>query len=116
MLLRSTRASQSDYGLFQHDIRHCGKLAVQGVARIFLIASQSNNVYMTSTLDASSTTTAINFADRLSRRRGGIEYEFDEDHYSIWSCKFSADGNEIVAGGREMIFGRVSPVASSVRY
>lgn len=33
-------------------------------------------------------------------------YDYDEDQYSIWSCKFSADGNEIVAGGREMIFGR----------
>ena len=60
---------------------------------------------MTSTLDASSATTAINFADRITRRRGGLNYDYDEDHYSIWSCKFSADGNEIVAGGREMIFG-----------
>ncbi|TCD68084.1 hypothetical protein EIP91_011537 [Steccherinum ochraceum] len=69
-----------------------------------IYATVSNNVYMTSTLDGSSTTTAINFADRVHRTRGGIDYDFDEDHYSIWSCKFSADGNEIVAGGREMIF------------
>ncbi|THH33102.1 hypothetical protein EUX98_g1080 [Antrodiella citrinella] len=69
-----------------------------------IYATVSNNVYMTSTLDQSSTTTAINFADRTTRRRRGLEYDHDEDHYSIWSCKFSADGNEIVAGGREMIF------------
>ncbi|KAH8099280.1 WD40 repeat-like protein [Cristinia sonorae] len=69
-----------------------------------IYATVSNNVYMTSTLDASSTTTAINFADRTTRRRGAMSYEYDEDSCGIWSCKFSADGNEIVAGGREAIF------------
>ena len=60
---------------------------------------------MTSTLDGSSNTTAINFADRVHRRRGGVDFDYDEDHYSIWSCKFSADGNEVIAGGSSMIFG-----------
>ena len=64
---------------------------------------------MTSTLDASSTTETINFADRVSRRRGGLNYDYDENHFSIWSCKFSADGNEVIAGGTEMVFG-TSPI------
>lgn len=63
---------------------------------------------MTSTLDPSPQQVAINFADPPSgrRRRGGMGLLYsDEDQFGIWSCKFSADGNEVVAGGREMIFG-----------
>ncbi|KAJ3489586.1 hypothetical protein NLI96_g2008 [Meripilus lineatus] len=70
-----------------------------------IYATVSNCVYMTSTLDPSQEQTAINFADpptaRQQRRRTLF---YDEDQYGIWSCKFSADGNEVVAGGREMIF------------
>ena len=57
---------------------------------------------MASTLDSNPTQTAINFADP-PRRHGNHE---DYDHYGVWSCKFSADGNEVIAGGTEMVFGR----------
>ncbi|KAI0073704.1 WD40 repeat-like protein [Panus rudis PR-1116 ss-1] len=69
-----------------------------------IYATVSNNVYMASTLDTSTDTRIINFSDRIRRTRGGYTYMDDDDQYGIWSCKFSADGNEIVAGGREMIF------------
>ena len=36
-----------------------------------------------------------------------------EDDFGIWSCKFSADGNEVIAGGSSMIFGSYP---SSVNY
>ena len=26
--------------------------------------------------------------------------------FGVWSCRFSADGNEVVAGGSEHIFGK----------
>ena len=61
---------------------------------------------MTSTLDSSTEQTPISFKDPtpVRGRRGWNDWD-DEDQFGIWSCKFSADGNEIVAGGREMIFG-----------
>ncbi|THH00690.1 hypothetical protein EW026_g1895 [Hermanssonia centrifuga] len=65
-----------------------------------IYASVSNIVYMASTLDSNPTQVPINFADPV-RRGGGYGYE---DHYGVWSCKFSADGNEVIAGGTEMVF------------
>ena len=38
-----------------------------------------------------------------SRNRRG--WSDEEDAFGIWSCKFSADGNEVIAGGSSMIFG-----------
>ncbi|EMD41857.1 hypothetical protein CERSUDRAFT_110417, partial [Gelatoporia subvermispora B] len=67
-----------------------------------IYASISNTVYMTTTLDSSPVQTPICFADTRSRR-GRIEYD-DDDHFGIWSCKFSADGNEVIAGGSAYIF------------
>lgn len=37
----------------------------------------------------------IDFAENLSNY---------SERFGIWSCRFSADGNEIVAGGRKHIF------------
>ncbi|GJE85863.1 WD40 repeat-like protein [Phanerochaete sordida] len=65
-----------------------------------IYASVSNVVYMASTLDSSSVQVPINFADP-PRPDGRYGYE---DHYGVWSCKFSADGNEVIAGGTEMVF------------
>lgn len=39
---------------------------------------------------------------------GQTELQFEEDSgemFAIWSCKFSADGNEVFAGGRGSIYG-----------
>ena len=62
---------------------------------------------MASTVDAADEHTVINFADQNSRRRRTSPLGWDGSYgsYGIWSCKFSADGNEIVAGGRSRIFG-----------
>ncbi|KAF8665431.1 hypothetical protein AX16_000450 [Volvariella volvacea WC 439] len=53
-------------------------------------------VYMATTLDGSTTQTPIRFTDR---RRDDYWESF-----GIWSCRFSADGNEVIAGGNGNIF------------
>jgi DDB1- and CUL4-associated factor 11 len=58
---------------------------------------------MTSTTGTDSTQIPVNFGDPDGRRRGGLGQWYDP--CSIWSCRFSADGNEIVAGGVGGIFG-----------
>lgn len=60
---------------------------------------------MASTLDSNPTQVPINFADP-PRTDGWAGYD---DHYGVWSCKFSADGNEVIAGGTEMVFGEQIP-------
>ncbi|KIO08498.1 hypothetical protein M404DRAFT_133750 [Pisolithus tinctorius Marx 270] len=53
-------------------------------------------LYMASTLDSSTAQTPIRFSDQNRRSdRGG---------FGIWSCRFSADGNEVIAGGSGHIF------------
>jgi WD repeat-containing protein 23 len=61
---------------------------------------------MTSTLDSSVTQTPISFQDPNQRQRARAHWGWDEDSFGIWSCRFSADGNEVVAGGSGQIFGR----------
>nr|VWO96723.1 G-protein comlpex beta subunit CpcB [Ganoderma boninense] len=69
-----------------------------------IYASVSSTVHMTSTLDASTEQVPISFNDPPpagGRRAWGWD---DDNEYDIWSCKFSADGNEVIAGGCRMIF------------
>ncbi|KAG6851328.1 hypothetical protein H0H93_005726 [Arthromyces matolae] len=58
-------------------------------------------VYMTNISDDSQTQTAIPFSDHRPTNR--LAYAYDES-FGIWSCRFSADGNEVVAGGSGKIF------------
>lgn len=63
--------------------------------------SQTPTVYMASTApDGDPVQVPINFAD--THRTRLFLYE---DFTGIWSCRFSADGNEVVAGGSGKIFG-----------
>jgi hypothetical protein len=67
---------------------------------------------MANTLDTSTTQIPIPFADPIPRSRsvwGGMG-----DSFGIWSCRFSADGNEIVAGGDGNLFGILKFHAFSV--
>lgn len=48
---------------------------------------------MVKTLEPDESQVAINFQDPQIRRRGLVNY-YDDD-YVIWSCRFSADGNEV---------------------
>ncbi|KAI0698404.1 WD40 repeat-like protein, partial [Cerioporus squamosus] len=67
-----------------------------------IYASISSTVHMTSTLDASTEQIPISFKDPVPR---GSNYDYwEDDDFGIWSCKFSADGNEVIAGGNKMIF------------
>ena len=71
---------------------------------------------MTSTLDSSTDQIPISFRDPVpSRGRRVLDMWSEEDQYGIWSCKFSADGNEVIAGGNSMIFG-MSPLYCLVRF
>ncbi|EJC98714.1 WD40 repeat-like protein [Fomitiporia mediterranea MF3/22] len=65
-----------------------------------IYSSMSPTVYMVKTLEYDSTQVAINFAD-AGRRSYGWGYG---DDTCIWSCRFSADGNEVIAGGGGKIF------------
>ncbi|OSD03189.1 WD40 repeat-like protein [Trametes coccinea BRFM310] len=70
-----------------------------------IYASISSTVYMTSTLDSSTEQIPISFRDPAPQRgRRGLYSFDDEDQFGIWSCKFSADGKEVIAGGSSMIF------------
>ncbi|RDX51000.1 WD40 repeat-like protein [Lentinus brumalis] len=67
-----------------------------------IYASISSTVHMTSTLDASTEQIPISFKDPAPR---GYRHDYlEDDEFGIWSCKFSADGNEVIAGGNQMIF------------
>ncbi|KAI0825009.1 WD40 repeat-like protein [Trametes gibbosa] len=70
-----------------------------------IYASISSTVHMTSTLDSSTEQIPISFKDPTPQRgRRAWNLWDDEDQFGIWSCKFSADGKEVIAGGSSMIF------------
>jgi WD repeat-containing protein 23 len=63
---------------------------------------------MTNTREDSPQQVAIPFSDHPRSR---IRYGFDSfmgESFGIYSCRFSADGNEVVAGGNGKIFGLCS--------
>ena len=65
---------------------------------------QTPTVYMTSTSpDGNSMQIPIPFSDPASRTSPFYGYG---ENFGIWSCRFSADGNEVVAGGSGKIFGQ----------
>ncbi|KAF8899131.1 WD40-repeat-containing domain protein [Infundibulicybe gibba] len=66
-----------------------------------IYSSITPTVYMTSTLDSSPVQIPIPFADPPARASNGWGFG---DSFGIWSCRFSADGNEVVAGGSGKIF------------
>ncbi|KAH9944278.1 WD40 repeat-like protein [Epithele typhae] len=71
-----------------------------------IYASVTNVVHMTSTADSSAEQIPIDFSDpspRRGRRNIGAHW-YERDDCSIWSCKFSADGCEVIAGGSSNIF------------
>lgn len=57
---------------------------------------------MTNIQDESSAQVPIPFSDPRPGRR---DTYYSDDHFGIWSCRFSADGNEVIAGGNGYIFG-----------
>ncbi|KAF7307467.1 WD-REPEATS-REGION domain-containing protein [Mycena indigotica] len=69
-------------------------------------ASMSSTCYMTSTTDPAPTQIPIPFADPpgTHRPRQHNFWGFDAGAYRIYSCRFSADGQEIIAGGNGQIF------------
>lgn len=63
--------------------------------------NQTPTVYLATTRDASTAQHAIQLADS---RRGQSLWGYEES-FGIYSCRFSADGNEVIAGGSGRIFG-----------
>ncbi|KAF9444600.1 WD40 repeat-like protein [Macrolepiota fuliginosa MF-IS2] len=69
-----------------------------------IYSSITPTVYMTSTRDDSPQQIAIPFTDSSqSRSRYGYDGLHGES-FGIYSCRFSADGNEVIAGGNGKIF------------
>ncbi|KAF8203916.1 WD40-repeat-containing domain protein [Pholiota molesta] len=67
-----------------------------------IYSSIAPTVYMTSTApDGNTAQIPIPFADPVSRPSPFFGYG---ESFGIWSCRFSADGNEVVAGGSGKIF------------
>jgi len=58
---------------------------------------------MTSTLDSNPAQIPLRFADP-PRRQSRSVWGYEEESFGIYSCRFSADGNEVVAGGSGKIF------------
>lgn len=69
-----------------------------------IYSSITPTVYMASTLDSSTVQTPIRFTDQPRRQARSLWGHYDEDSFGIWSCRFSADGNEVIAGGSGHIF------------
>lgn len=51
---------------------------------------------MTKTFEPSSLQVPLRFGNQNARRFG---WDNDSDYFGIYSCRFSADGNEVIAGG-----------------
>jgi WD repeat-containing protein 23 len=60
---------------------------------------------MVTTLDSSTTQIPLSFADPAPTRLGRRGLTSLGDDFGIWSCKISADGNEVIAGGGGKVFG-----------
>ncbi|KAJ7664937.1 WD40-repeat-containing domain protein [Mycena rosella] len=69
-------------------------------------SSIASTAYMTSTTDPAPTQIPIPFADPPGTRprMSMTAWGFESAGYRIYSCRFSADGNEIIAGGNGQLF------------
>lgn len=68
---------------------------------------QTPIVYLASTLDSSTEQIPIRFSDEPRWRNRSVLDTYDEYEFGVWSCKFSADGNEVIAGGSGHVFGKL---------
>ncbi|KAJ7292730.1 WD40 repeat-like protein [Mycena rebaudengoi] len=71
-----------------------------------IYSSITSTVYMTNTLDPSPAQIPIPFADPITSRHRNSPWGLDSlgGGYRIYSCRFSADGNEVIAGGNGHLF------------
>jgi WD repeat-containing protein 23 len=68
-----------------------------------IYSSITPTIHMTSTVDPNPTQIPLRFADPPQRQSRTV-WGYDEESFGIYSCRFSADGNEVVAGGSGKIF------------
>ncbi|KAA1467844.1 WD40 repeat-like protein [Dentipellis sp. KUC8613] len=68
-----------------------------------IYSSITPTVWMSTTLDSSTVQKPLRFTDPVPANRRTHIGSWD-DHFGIWSCRFSADGNEVIAGGSRQIF------------
>ncbi|KAJ8084592.1 hypothetical protein PM082_003365 [Marasmius tenuissimus] len=64
-------------------------------------SSITSTAFLCSTTEDDPPQIPIPFADRTSRR---FDPDWDSHGIALYSCRFSADGNEIIAGGRGQLF------------
>ncbi|KLO05285.1 WD40 repeat-like protein [Schizopora paradoxa] len=67
-----------------------------------IYSSMNSTVFMVKTMEMGNQQKPICFSE--TRARSHSLWGWDDDSYCIWSCRFSADGNEVIAGGRGKIF------------
>ncbi|KAJ6520392.1 WD40-repeat-containing domain protein [Mycena sanguinolenta] len=67
-------------------------------------ASMSSTVYMTNTMDPAPAQVPIPFADPPRNRTRHNFWGESSGGFRIYSCRFSADGNEVIAGGNGQLF------------
>ncbi|KAF8504268.1 WD40-repeat-containing domain protein [Gautieria morchelliformis] len=60
-----------------------------------IYSSITSTVYMTKTFEPSSPQVPLHFGSQSQR----YSWDHDSDYFGIYSCRFSADGNEVIAGG-----------------
>ena len=64
---------------------------------------QTPTVYMANIFDSSTAQIPIPFSDPAPP--WSRDLWSDVDAFGIWSCRFSSDGNEVIAGGAGNLFG-----------
>ncbi|KAK7063723.1 WD-repeats-region domain-containing protein [Favolaschia claudopus] len=71
-----------------------------------IYTTMSTTCYMTNTMDPAATQIPIPFADppRSSNRSRGNLWGDSSYGFRLFSCRFSADGNEVIAGGSGQLF------------
>ncbi|KAJ6541801.1 WD40-repeat-containing domain protein [Mycena capillaripes] len=67
-------------------------------------ASMASTVYMTNTTDPAPSQIPIPFADPPGTRTRNNPWGDTYSSFRIYSCRFSADGNEVIAGGNGQLF------------
>jgi len=66
---------------------------------------QTPTVYMTSTREDLPQQIPIPFSDPAQIRHLYTYDSYSDESFGIYSCRFSADGTEVIAGGNGKLFG-----------
>jgi len=77
---------------------------------------QTPTVYMTSTREDLPQQIPITFSDPAQIRSRYAYDGYPDESFGIYSCRFSADGTEVIAGGNGKLFGALRWGCSTIRF